>query len=354
MKTSQARSLLVRLKQSVWTKFALLAAPPVALYLVIAAQASWRPRTLPGGRADVFQIAFSPDGALMAVAAQDNARVSLGRRFDDAVDIWDARRRVRLHQIRLRGQSLGSIAFSPDGRSLAGLVSWRNGDPLGYMPGNAVRIWDARTGETQRVLRIGNAHSHHLYWSDADVVTFSDAGDGMRQWDAKTGKLKRKPQPYIQAPGAISPDGTMVMLAQDSVELRDARTWKLRHTLRQNYEPAIDLMTFSSDSTLVAGSLSDSFHGVNAIQLWDVQSGKLKRTLRGVLVPSSLALSPDKKIVATGESGNAIKLWNAENGMLLRVLKGHRGMIITLAFSPDGATLASGGTGGTVKLWRIK
>ncbi len=354
MKTSPARLILARLKRSVWTKLALLAIPPVALYLVLAAQASWRPRTLPGAQAEIFQIAFSPDGALMAVAAQDNAQVSLGRKFDDAVDIWDARRGVRLHQIRLRGQSLGSIAFSPDGRALAGLVSWRKGDALGYMPGNAVRIWNARTGETQRILRIGNAYSQYLYWRDADVLTFSDAGDGMRQWDAKTGKPKRKPQPYIYAPGAISPDGKTVMMAQDSVELRDAQTWELQHTLRQNYEPPIELMTFSSDSALVAGCLNDSSHGVSAIQLWDAQSGYLKRTLRGVHLPSSLALSPDKKIVATGESDNTIKLWNAENGMLLRVLKGHRGAIITLAFSPDGAMLASGGMDGTVKMWRIK
>ena len=68
----------------------------------------------------------------------------------------------------------------------------------------------------------------------------------------------------------------------------------------------------------------------------------------------SLALSPDGKLLATGDIDGQIRLWQVANGKHLLTFKGHEGWVWTLAFSPSGQTLASGGHDALVKLWDIQ
>ncbi|MBD2295162.1 hypothetical protein H6G06_17160 [Anabaena sphaerica FACHB-251] len=68
----------------------------------------------------------------------------------------------------------------------------------------------------------------------------------------------------------------------------------------------------------------------------------------------SLALSPDGKLLATGDMDGQIHLWQIADGKNLLTFKGHEGIIWTVAFSPNGQTLASGGHDGLIKLWDIQ
>ncbi|MEA5623288.1 WD40 repeat domain-containing protein [Nostoc sp. UHCC 0251] len=65
----------------------------------------------------------------------------------------------------------------------------------------------------------------------------------------------------------------------------------------------------------------------------------------------SLALSPDGKLLATGDISGQIHLWQVADGKNLLTFKGHEGWVWTVTFSPDGQTLASGGHDGLIKLW---
>ncbi|MEJ1932126.1 NB-ARC domain-containing protein [Nostoc sp. NIES-2111] len=65
----------------------------------------------------------------------------------------------------------------------------------------------------------------------------------------------------------------------------------------------------------------------------------------------SLALSPDGKLLATGDQDGQIHLWQIADGKNLLTFKAHENWVWTVAFSPDGQTLASGGHDGLVKLW---
>lgn len=67
----------------------------------------------------------------------------------------------------------------------------------------------------------------------------------------------------------------------------------------------------------------------------------------------SVAFDPAGKMLASGSADNTVKLWEVESGKLLRTLEGHEGVVLNVAFDPMGRTLASGSTDETVRLWKV-
>ncbi|WP_432812294.1 WD40 repeat domain-containing protein [Pantanalinema sp. GBBB05] len=76
------------------------------------------------------------------------------------------------------------------------------------------------------------------------------------------------------------------------------------------------------------------------IQLWDLQTGKLLRSLYGHQGwITALAISADGRTLASASLDATIRLWDVATGTLLGTLKS--GRMTHLVFSPDGKQLAS-------------
>jgi glucose repression regulatory protein TUP1 len=68
---------------------------------------------------------------------------------------------------------------------------------------------------------------------------------------------------------------------------------------------------------------------------------------------TSVAISPDGRVVAAGSLDCVVRLWDAHTGKFLDSFKGHDDSVYSVAFSPDGKTLASGSLDRTLKLWDL-
>ncbi|MCI0560718.1 MAG: WD40 repeat domain-containing protein, partial [Nitrososphaera sp.] len=115
---------------------------------------------------------------------------------------------------------------------------------------------------------------------------------------------------------------------------------KLKLTLK-GHNGHVNSVVFSPDGkTLVSGG--GQFDG--ELLLWDMETGQLKRTVKGNGCITSVTFSPDGKTLVSGSGPfeGELKLWDAQTGELKRILKGHSWGITSVAFSPDGKTLASG------------
>lgn len=69
---------------------------------------------------------------------------------------------------------------------------------------------------------------------------------------------------------------------------------------------------------------------------------------------TSVALSPDGKILAAGSLDTHVRIWDAQSGARLDKLKGHKDSVYSVVFAPDASWLVSGSLDKTLKIWDLK
>jgi WD40 repeat protein len=152
--------------------------------------------TLPDNEWTVTELAFSPDGSLLAVASwYEYSNIPC------KVHLWDVARKKRFADFTGHSKSVTGVAFSPDGKLLAS-CSWDN----------TVKVWDVRQhtllatldGHTDKPLCVLFSHQSPRLFS-------GDAGGEVLIWDLVT----QQPVGSIRGqPGAI---GQLVLTPDDEI-----------------------------------------------------------------------------------------------------------------------------------------
>jgi WD40 repeat protein/DNA-directed RNA polymerase specialized sigma24 family protein len=152
---------------------------------------------------------------------------------------------------------------------------------------------------------------------------------------------------------AFSPDGKILATGHlDALHLWDVETGKLLATL-DGKTMNMTKVAFTRDGKLLLSAET------NKVRIWDVTAKKeVRRFMTGdpdSRVVYGAVFSPDEKQLATAEGpAKMVKIWDVATGKEIRLIAGFGDKAIAVAYSPDGKTLACSDGVGAVKLWDPK
>lgn len=261
-------------------------------------------RTLWGQNSgELWSLAVSPDGQTMATGSNDKT-----------IRLWRVSDGAMLHALEGHKGEVVSLAFAPDGQTLASAGSaeyvggeGKPGGQLGHWP-DAIRLWRVSDGALLRTLEGHNGCLKSLAFApDGQTLAAAACEDGVLLWRVSDGRLLRTFEANRQSAimVAFAPDG---LTLASGWEYGVIRLWRpsdgtLLRALRP-YPGAVTSMSFASNGeTLASGALD------NTVQLWRVSDGTLLRTLEGTgggspgYAPQGVAFSPDGKTIASWSFG---------------------------------------------------
>jgi WD40 repeat protein len=318
-----------------------------------------------------------------------DARLTATGSTDGTFAIWDAadgsRRRYGGSRAHLAG--VRHLAFSVDGSSLVSagsdgnVIVWRSpgwkasGAVQGYVPGSFScalspdgstvvvpsddrgAVYDIASGNLKRTIFYSGKHAQCAAISEDGSLAAVGGTHGLEIYDTASWLMKR----HIVARGdvlhvAFVPGQRLLAygsnIHSDGLRLVDAATGlEVRRFPLNGY--VHDLAVSGHGRMLVA-------LGQDGAVVFDVDSGAevARRSGPGSTgnsrTDSSVALSPDGRLLAMGLYGGDVIAWDLVEGGEPVKIGEHAGNVRAVAFSADGALLASGSADTSVLVWSVE
>jgi RNA polymerase sigma factor (sigma-70 family) len=305
------------------------------------------------GHPAVQAVQFSPDGKRLA-AGYSNGTVAL----------WDVASQRQVASFpppgaRDRDPAIQALAFAPDGRTLA--VGSKNYD---------VFLWDAGAGRLKgRLTALAESVVSLAYSPDGKQLAVGSAPAGLRVWFMPDRSSQLEIRGSAGGSVAFAPDGKRLASAglDGTVQLWDVANARVFWRFEQGNKQAGPVIQNKRDldrpgrGTSVAFSPDGKVLAIAAqtgqVLLLDAATGKAVRVLgtgqSGNARSFVFAFDGRTLAVSDGNSG-LIRLWDATTGKEIGALNEPAVPVLSLAFAPDGKLLASVGGDGTIRLWALK
>ena len=339
----------------------------------------------PAEKADVNQVAFSPDGRFVATSyrldqeqVQARAKEMQGKAM--AAAKVDPKEIMKAMQQAAKNAKNNPAALTA---AINQMMAARMG--VTAQPGieSQVKIWDTSTGKEVRTLAVPPANplvpamvDHIAFSGDGRTLAASASLSGsVKLFDLTTGQqvgeIGAPPAPGAQgmfggmSAGfgdesvtsiAFSPDGRLVAVGG-----------KLRE---RGFDPSSLAAAAAAgaqggkgrkggappfDPKQAQKQIIEGMRAVDTVKIYNASGGQEVRSLNvGANDVQALAFSADSRLLAGASADSTIKLWDAASGTELRTLAGEGENINSLAFSPDGRLLASTSYEGSAALWDVK
>ena len=272
----------------------------------------------------VYDIAFSPDGAIMATGS-----------YDKTVGVWRLEEGRQIGSLAGHTDQVFRVAFSPDGKRLASCsgdgsaIVWKTDSWLKEqtLKGHGDPMLDLAFSPDGRLLvTVG---SHVQIWED-----------GEETWSSPHSEL------YFSV--AITPEGNRIACGtRNQIHFFDLKAHALieRRTIGGGM---VYQLAYSPDGKWLASASSDG-----KIRLWDTASGQLSASATAdAFALFSLRFSRDGRTLISAGRERVIRTWSVPDLESLSERYGPQETILTAAWSPSGKHLVAGSYDGILHLWK--
>jgi WD40 repeat protein/serine/threonine protein kinase len=319
--------------------------------------------------ADVWAVAFSPDGKLVASAS-----------FDGRVRVWNLTTGARVFDFAAHQPYALNVAFSPDSRWLAsaggdgkarlwdlasgkqlvelshadrvyGLAFTADGKRLASASWDkSVRLWSLPDGRLLSTLPHAGRVESISFSQEERTLVASGAGGEVTLWDVATARALRRmqgPEGQLRAQRS-SADGKRVVVT--GPELAAVDVWDVttgRKVVELSHSVATPDADIDRDGALVLTGSSDG-----TIHLWEVGTGRLVSQDSTSSVIRRVRFCGADRYVAASEDGS-IRVYRLFDQTLVQTLVGHQESVQSIACDASGRFLVSGGFDDRVRVWDL-
>jgi WD40 repeat protein len=235
-------------------------------------------------------LAFSPDGATLAVGHRDGT-----------VKLWSPATRQLMGSLDAQSPQVTAVAFSGDGRTLA--ASYRCWFTL----------WDtAAYGEGKRFDTAALTRSIAVA-PDSALVAIGDTsfGGGAELWEVTSGRL-RQAVPDFEYPVLalqFTPDGGALAIGGE----KSALLWDLREGRVRLEVPAPGTVSLA----MAPDGRTMATAGLNGVRFWDTATGQMRGEVSPTGGARAMAYSPDGGLLAIGDDYGGVSTWDVTTGSRL-------------------------------------
>lgn len=222
--------------------------------------------------------------------------------FDDRIIILDLTNKKGAYSIKGTNGEITASALSPDGHRIASATS-----------SDQITVWNNENGEPIFIPRPLNSYEFRM-----NSVVF-----------CKDGK-------YLAAGGT-----------NGLITIWDTTNWSILHEIT-GHDESVTGIAFSMNCELLISSSLDK-----TIRIWNVVSGKEKKSIDAKNYVTNLAITSDGKKIAGSTYDKSIFFWNLSDGKLINQINNLPNIPTNIAFSPDGKNLAIGLADETVILFDL-
>ncbi len=292
---------------------------------------------------------LSLDGQWLAVA------------YEGGVSIYDAQSMEVVRTYPLGSTDGNDVAFSPDGATVA--IATGN---LTNRSQNRVVLWTWETSEIEQI-RSGRSTQPVLkvaYHPSGTRLSMTQSSWWPAIIDLQTGKILYD---LTGEPMAFSPDGQWIAVSSASRDGNELRLYDIDGELVHQWPRPDDQngndIKFSPDGRLVAIGFTGVDDGKSNIRVWEVATGEVYLDMYFDLrIPSqglsddveTFAFSQDSTLLVAGMDNGSILLWDTATGRPIKRLEDYHPLgIVDILISPDGQRMYVADFGGEISVWHI-